>query len=598
MSGTPSRAGFGDPPSASELHRLFHASATPVVELDRSFRKEGSTMSHYRNPAIRQLRDQQIRYAPREVRLTQLERAERLLSELNPAQSYRYPDLCEQITSYRPELYPDLVVTGEEAVHDLRCFVEDLSDSVDLPAEAAGEEVWTVEDVSRRFNVSAKTVSRWRDRGLVSRRFRFGNRKRVGFLRSSVERFVSRHPADIERGASFSQLTLEERERVIQRARRLARAGASPTEVSRRLARKFGRSPETIRYTLKNHDREFPDAAVFPDATQPLTPEQKREIYRAFRRGTAVDALAEQWKRSKASIYRTIAEVRAELLIEQPIEYMDCDEFHLPDAAERILTPPPAAERRSGGVKPPPGLPPYLASLYAIPLLSKEEEVYYFRKMNFLKFQAAELRRQIDPSRPRAKDMDRLERLLQEASEVKNFLIRSNLRLVVSIAKRHMKPNTSFFEMVSDGNMSLIRAIEKFDFTKGFKFSTYASWAIMKNYARSIPAEHLQLDRFRTGNDELFQNSSDPRAEQLNAERINQQQREMILSILEHLDPREREIIVYRYGLSDGATPQTLEQVGVRFGVTKERIRQLESRALRKMRKLAEDESLEIPGLE
>ena len=73
---------------------------------------------------------------------------------------------------------------------------------------------------------------------------------------------------------------------------------------------------------------------------------------------------------------------------------------------------------------------------------------------------------------------------------MKNFLIRSNLRLVVSIAKRHMKPRMSFFEMVSDGNMSLIRAIEKFDYTKGNKFSTYATWAIMKNYARSIPAEH------------------------------------------------------------------------------------------------------------
>ena len=555
-------------------------------------------MSQYRNPAIRQLRDQQIRYAPHEVRLTQLERAEHLLDQLDSTQAYRYPDLCERITSYRPEMYPDLVITGDEAVHDLRCFVEDLSDSIDLPAEKAGEEVWTVEDVSKRFNVSTKTVARWRDRGLVSRRFRFGGRKRVGFLRSSVERFVTRHGNDIERGASFSQLSLDERERVVQRARRLARAGACPTEISKRLARKFGRSPETIRYTLKNHDREYPDAAVFPDANQPLAEEHRREIYRAFQRGIAVDALAEQWKRTKASIYRIVTEVRAELLIEQPLDFMDCAEFHEANAAARILTAPPATERRTTAVKPPPGLPPYLASLYAIPLLTKEEEVYYFRKMNFLKFQATEVRKQIDPARPRAKDMDKLERLIEGATEIKNFLIRSNLRLVVSIAKRHMKPNTSFFEMVSDGNMSLIRAIEKFDFTKGFKFSTYASWAIMKNYARSIPAEHVQLDRFRTGNEELFQNSSDPRGEHLQAERTNQKQHELIMSILDHLDPRERDIIVHRYGLSEGAGPQTLEQVGVRFGVTKERIRQLEARALRKMRKLAQDESLEIPGLE
>jgi RNA polymerase sigma factor (sigma-70 family) len=413
-----------------------------------------------------------------------------------------------------------------------------------------------------------------------------------------VERFVSRHAEEIERGSNFSQLTLEEREKLIQRARRLARVGGGPTEISRRLARKFNRSPETIRYTLKNHDRDFPDAAVFPDATQPLTDEQKRELYRAFRRGVAVEELATRWKRTRASIYRIVSEVRAEQLLSQPIDFMDCDEFHRPHAAERILRAPPATDRRGMTAKPPPGLPPYLASLYAIPLLTKDEEAYYFRKMNFLKCQAAEVQRKIDPARPRTRDMDKLEQLLQQATEIKNFLIRSNLRLVVSIAKRHMKPNTSFFEMVSDGNMSLIRAIEKFDYTKGFKFSTYASWAIMKNYARSIPAEHTQLDRFRTGNEELFQNSSDPRTEALHAERTNQQQRELILSILEHLDAREREIIVHRYGLTGGAPPQTLEQVGAKFGVTKERIRQLEARALRKMRKLAQDESLEIPGLE
>lgn len=70
---------------------------------------------------------------------------------------------------------------------------------------------------------------------------------------------------------------------------------------------------------------------------------------------------------------------------------------------------------------------------------------------------------------------------------------------MVSIAKKHMRPNANFFEMVSDGNMSLLRAIEKFDFSRGNKFSTYASWAIMKNFARSIPAEHTLLDRFKTG---------------------------------------------------------------------------------------------------
>jgi RNA polymerase sigma factor (sigma-70 family) len=292
-----------------------------------------------------------------------------------------------------------------------------------------------------------------------------------------------------------------------------------------------------------------------------------------------------------------VAEVRARDILSRPLDYMPSEMFNDPAAEAEILGPAPQRQGRASVTKAPPGLPPYLASLYAIPLLTREEEVYYFRKMNYLKSRAAELRKTLDPAKPSAKVMDQIERWLDEANEVKNFLIRSNLRLVVSIAKKHLKPNVSFFEMVSDGNMSLIRAIEKFDFTRGFKFSTYASWAIMKNYARSIPAEHQLLERFRTGHEEVFQSSSDSRSTLWNDELVNSRQREAIMSILGELEDREREILVHRYGLNEGTQPQTLEQVGQRFGVTKERIRQLEARALRKLRKIASESHLEIPGI-
>jgi RNA polymerase sigma factor (sigma-70 family) len=310
-----------------------------------------------------------------------------------------------------------------------------------------------------------------------------------------------------------------------------------------------------------------------------------------------VQVLADESCRTRTSIYRILGEERAQLLFEQPIDFMDSPEFRKPDAERVILGPPPEVEKKGGRVKPPPGLPPYLASLYSIPLLTREEEQYYFRKMNYLKYKAFRLREKIDRSRPRTKDLDQLEAFLSKAVEIKNFLIRSNLRLVVSIAKRHMTPSTNFFEMVSDGNMSLIRAIEKFDYTKGNKFSTYATWAIMKNFARSIPAEYKLLDRFRTGNDEVFQSSQESRGSQFEEEIVNAKQHQVIMSILEQLDEREKQIIVHRYGLEQGTEPLTLEQVGSRMGVTKERIRQLESRALTKLRKIAHEEKLDIPGL-
>jgi RNA polymerase primary sigma factor len=554
-------------------------------------------MSRYHNPAMKQLTDQQVRYAPVDVRVEQVDKAEQLLLELNPDQQYRYQDLCQRITDFRPSMYPDLIVDGKDAIHDLGLFVEDMSASTSLTAEQAGEPVLTVDDLSQKFNVSTKTVDRWRKRGLVGRRFRFGNRSRIGFLTSSVDRFVRDHRDEVRRGSRFSQLSEEEREEIVRKARRLARHGACPAEVSKRLSKTFDRSPETIRYTLRQYDDQHRENAVFPNSSLPLSPSKRKEIFQKFQRGVSVQSLADEACRTRTSIYRIVGEERAEQLFEQPIDFMDSPDFHKSDAERLILGPPPEIDKKGTRVKPPPGLPPYLASMYSIPLLTREEEVYYFRKMNYLKFRAVKLRDKCDRTHPRTRDLDQLETLISQAVEIKNFLIRSNLRLVVSIAKRHMTPSTNFFEMVSDGNMSLIRAIEKFDYTKGNKFSTYATWAIMKNYARSIPAEYTLLDRFRTGSEEVFQGSQERRGSQFEEELTNNKQRQVINSILEQLDDRERQIILHRYGLQQGSEPLTLEQVGSKMGVTKERIRQLDARALQKLRKIAHEEKLDIPGL-
>ncbi|MCA9262044.1 MAG: RNA polymerase subunit sigma-70, partial [Planctomycetales bacterium] len=219
----------------------------------------------YRIAVIRELRDQQVRFAPRVKRLEQAERAERLLSELDLSREYPYEFIYFRVTDYRPEENCRKLVRGEDAAHDLRLFVEDVTDSLNLRVEEAPEPVHTVEDLSRMFNVSTKTISRWRDQGLVSRRFVCDGRKRVGFLHSSVERFVARNRDRVRRGERFSQLSEDERTEIIERARRTAATGVNLSEVSRQVASALGRSIETIRYTLKNHDRRHPEQAVFPD---------------------------------------------------------------------------------------------------------------------------------------------------------------------------------------------------------------------------------------------------------------------------------------------------------------------------------------------
>jgi len=555
--------------------------------------------SDYINPAIRQLRDQQVRFAPREKKIEQVNLAEKLLSELDPRRTYSYEYVCYRITRFRPDAYPDLRLTGKEARHDLRLFVEDVSDAANVPVDAAGERVLTVEELASRFNVSTKTISRWRRQGLVSRRFVMDGRKRVGFLQSSVERFVETNRERVRRGSQFSQLTGEEKDTIVERARRMAHAGGCPAEVTKRLARKTGRSAEAIRYTLKQHDQENPTLAVFPNSHGPLRQSTKHQIYQRHKRGESVEALAKRFCRTRTSVYRIIAEMRARNILDLPLDYIENEEFPRVRQTKRereLLGPMPASEQTVKKARLPSGLPPYLASLYEVPLLTREQEAHLFRKMNYLKYKASKIRERLDPARPKSGLMDQIGRLYEEAVATKNQIIRANLRLVVSIAKRHVGPMDNFFELVSDGNMSLMRAVEKFDFARGNKFSTYASWAIMKNFARTIPDEHRQRDRFRTSHGEMFATTEDDRSDQFEQESAQLQREAQVERILDRLDEREQKIIVRRFGLRRGQEPLTLKEVGAELGVTKERIRQIEARALSKLRKAAAEERVEVPG--
>jgi RNA polymerase primary sigma factor/RNA polymerase sigma factor len=552
----------------------------------------------YQSPIIRDLRDQQIRFAPRPKKLQQVEAAERLISEVDPDKTYPYEYVCFRITGFRPDDSPHSKIRGSDLLHDLRLFVEDLSDSADMAADNIGEQVLTVEELAKQFNVSTKTISRWRELGLVSRRLVFDGRKRVGFLRSSVDRFVKNNHERVARGARFSQLTDEQRQDIIDRARRLASAGGGQSEISRRLAKRAGRSVETIRSTIRQFDQQHPEMAIFPDATGPLTEAQKTRIYQAFRRGMSVDKLMKQFGRTKTTIYRVINEVRAQRIMELPLDVIPNPRFSRKGAEKTILGPLPESESPVKKARRPSGLPPYLASLYEMPLLTREQEAHLFRKYNYLKFRASKLRDELDPAQPKSSLMDEIEDLHQQAVATKNEIARANLRLVVSIAKRHVTPDQNFFELVSDGNMSLLRAIEKFDFARGNKFSTYASWAIMKNFARTIPGEFKHRDRFRTSQDELFAATQEHRGNPLVEEGAQQTREAQIERILRRLDDREQRIIIGRFGLDHAQEPQTLKEVGASLGVTKERIRQIEARALSKLRQAAQEEKILLDTIE
>ncbi|MBE3135243.1 MAG: RNA polymerase subunit sigma-70, partial [Acidobacteria bacterium] len=432
----------------------------------------------------------QMAYLSAKVRLAQINRAERLICLTEPAKLYPYEFVCYQITGYRPRADIGKTLKGKTLREDLTRLVEMASASLRITPDEVGEPVYTIGEASKHFSVSEKTIQRWRRAGLVSWKFlRPDGRLRVGFRQSSLERFATRHPEQVKTAADFSRLSPDERREIVRRARRLSLfCHCCLFEVSKRIARKLGRAVETVRLTIKEYDREHPDAKLFPDAGEPLQERDRRLIYQAHQRGVSAHALAKRFCRTRSSIYRIITEERARELLREPIEFMPSPEFEKPDADARILGDA-AVESAMGGVErkkaaPPKGLPIYLKSLYKTPLLKKDEEQALFRLYNYLKFKAAGIRDGLEGSRtPKVEEIEEIERLMDEANRVKNRVIQSNLRLVVNIAKRHVGPQANFFELISDGNMSLIRAVDKFDYMRGFKFSTYASWAIMKNFA-------------------------------------------------------------------------------------------------------------------
>ncbi|MBN9118306.1 MAG: sigma-70 family RNA polymerase sigma factor [Planctomycetes bacterium] len=566
-------------------------------------------MTEFKTQSLRELTEQQTRYAPPARRQVQIANAQKLLGEIEPGRAYPYQYVCYRVTEYRSDAYPELLLAGEDLRHDLALFIRRVARSVPpVPSEQSVEPMLTLEEVSKRFNVSTKTISRWRVKGLAARRVKVNGRSQLGFPAAAVEKFVAEHKVLVEKGARFSHLTDAEKEDILRLARELRDAGGTLTEVSKCIATKLGRSPEAVRYTIKNFDRGHPEAALYPHATGPLTDAAKQEIYFAKRRheidlqnakptGETVNTIAKRFGRTRSSMYRVVNEVRAKELVRTPVDYIYNAEFD--DAAKEaeILGQMPGQaefDAKRAAKAPPKDVPPHMAHLYEWPLLTKEQEQHVFRKMNFLKHQLHRLQEAIDPAKATVEDLRRAEELKAGIRGCRDVLINCNQRLVYAQAKQKLALGENIDDLVSDGNLSLMRAVEKFDYGRGNKFSTYATWAIMKNFARSIPDAKTHKQRYMTGHDDLFEAKADVRTDEQEVLALADAARARVNRLLEHLDARTREVIRMRTGL-DGSEEMTLEQIGQHFGITKERVRQINVRGMKMLREWAAKENVEVP---
>lgn len=282
-----------------------------------------------------------------------------------------------------------------------------------------------------------------------------------------------------------------------------------------------------------------------------------------------------------------VTRVRAERLLRTEIAYLYHCSFARGHGEKTILRPPAVSPAVPPTRRAPRGADFYFARLYEVPLLTREEETYLFRKMNFLKFRADRLRKKLDPRKATAARLDMIERLLAEAQTVRNQIIEANLRLVFSLAKRYAGVGSAAFdEFIGEGHVTLMRAVEKFDFARGAKFSTYATWAVV-NACNALVRRQKQPNRrdfcqFPEGEEDSV---ADHRATAVE-ERGVQKLRRMVDQLLLGLSPRERTIIEARFGFNLSPSP-SLTELGRGLGISKERVRQLQQQALDKLRALA-----------
>jgi RNA polymerase primary sigma factor len=560
-------------------------------------------MRKIKSPNLSQLL-MQLRFTPEGKRRAQLEAAAKLYCIVEPDKQYPYDFVCFHITGFQPKSNPEPeVIPGRDLLDDLQVFIAKLSARLAVPAAEAGEQVHTIEDLAAKFNVSTKTINRWRRRGLLARKFVFdGAGQRLGFLESAVQRFVAQNPSLVAGAGTFRRLTDAERQQAIRHARSLAaRASLSRHQITKQVAEKLGIAHETLRTLLLQYERRYPDKPVFRRPLGRIQPAEAAELYRLYKQGTSVPQLMKQFDRSRATVHRIVNQRRTMVLLARKIEYVPSEEFLLAGAREEILGKPFLPERlepdkrlESFELVGENLLPEYLQVLKTTPVLNREQEIELFRRYNYLKYLVFQERHQLKLSKICAELLGRLEGYLDEAEEIRKSLVEANLRLVVSIAGRHTSNDASFLELVSKGNFALIQAVEEFDYTKGFRFSRRAALDIAKEYAK-VSGRSTELTPKRAAS--LANIQRDLRGTTADVSAIERTRQSLAEVLREELDEREQYVILHHFGLTGSSirkNTKTLKQIGDELGLTKERIRQIELTALQKLRQSLSSEQFEL----
>lgn len=272
--------------------------------------------------------------------------------------------------------------------------------------------------------------------------------------------------------------------------------------------------------------------------------------------------------------------------IEREIAFVNHPEFASRDAARRL------AESKPDSLDTPcealsETTVAFVAGLVDAPLLTPDEEVYLFKWMNFLKFRAERQRQRLTLNAPDESQIQRVEADLQQAVEVRNRIVRSNLRLVVALARKLSTSVDQMSELIGEATLPLIRAVELFDIGLGNRFSTYATWAVRNHMLRCLKRRQSTLERVSAQDQLWLDRMPDQRSDPDDEVRRSAQHLDSVQRLLATLTDRERLVITARFGLEGQPHGQSLHDIADRIGLSKERVRQIALAAISKLQGVA-----------
>ena len=261
---------------------------------------------------------------------------------------------------------------------------------------------------------------------------------------------------------------------------------------------------------------------------------------------------------------------RVERLAKLELEYLFDESFRRRGAEAQFLREPVAENAGAKTWKPDTQMPAHLVRLCERRLLSHEEERQRFRRMNYAKYRADVLRRQLNSADPDLMLVERIEFLIGLALHDRNEIVTANTRLVISIVKKCASVCKTFDELLSEGIETLLRATDKFDYSRGFRFSTYATIAVRRSLYRSLQNAQRDRDRMLTGDQSELADQPEPAEASPDDDLCRQQKRQVLKRLLRRLSQHKRYILSRRYGLDADGVSQTLQSLAGDLGVCKE----------------------------